>query len=445
MRVLWGGYRLKVTRGDVVARETILHIEVEPARIDRHMQQAYLKLLQRTKVPGFRPGKAPRSVFERFVGREYLVEQALESLVPEAVAEAVKQESIEPATTPRVNVIEREPVLKLEATVALASEVTLGDYKSIRLEANTGAVTEEQINQALERVREGHATWQPVERELILGDLATITATGTAEGKQIMNASSTEFLAIDGSTYPIKGFSESLAGQKPGEIREFSLSFPDDYKNKDLAGKPAQFNVTLNSLKEKVLPQADDELAKSVGDGIQTLADLRKRIVESLEAEIKESARRSLERQATDALLACTTFDIAPSIIDHETDHLLYDQQQALARYRVPLSAYIESTGKKPEDFVEEARTGATDRLKRLLVLEKLADAEGVTVTDEQVNAEIERLKTQPDAQQTTDWDSAQDTVRRLLRRQAALDRTIEIAQKNPPATPAGSGTGEQK
>ena len=409
------------------------------------MEQAYRKLVQRTKVPGFRPGKAPRSVFERFVGREYLVEQALESLVPEAVAEAVKQESIEPATTPRVNIVEREPVLKLDATVALAPEVTLGEYKSIRLEENIGAITEEQVEQALGQVREGHATWQPVERELRLGDLATITATGTAEGKQIMNAAGTEFLAIDGSTYPVKGFSESLAGQKPGETREFSLSFPDDYSNKELAGKPAQFKVTLNSLKEKVLPPADDELAKSVGEGLQTLADLRKKIGEGLEAEMKESTRRSLERQAADALLACTTFEIAPSIIDHETDHVLYDQQQALARYRVPLSAYIESTGKKAEDFVEEARTGATDRLKRLLVLEKLADAEGITVSDEQVTAEIERLKAQPDAQQTTDWDSLQDTVRRLLRRQAALDRTIEIARQNPPATPAGAGSGENK
>lgn len=409
------------------------------------MDQAYRKLVQRTKVPGFRPGKAPRSVFERFVGREYLVEQALESLVPEAVAEAVKQESIEPATTPRVNVVEREPVLKLDATVALAPQVTLGEYKSIRLEEQTGAVTEAQVDEALERVREGHATWQPVERELRLGDLATITATGTAEGKQIMNTAATEFLAIDGSTYPVKGFAEALASQKAGETREFSLSFPDDYSNKELAGKPAQFKVTLNSLKEKVLPPADDELARSVGEGLQTLADLRKKIGEGLEAEMKESSRRSLERQATDALLACTTFEIAPSIIDHETDHVLYDQQQALARYRVPLSAYIESSGKKAEDFVQEARTGATDRLKRLLVLEKLADAEGITVSDEQVSAEIERLKAQPDAQQTTDWDSLQDTVRRLLRRQAALDRTIEIARQNPLATPAGAGTGETK
>jgi trigger factor len=436
---------LKVTRGDTVARETVLHIEVEPGRVENHMDRAYRSLVQKTRVPGFRPGKAPRSVFERFVGREYLLEHALESLVPEAVAEAVKQESLEPAGTPRVDVVEREPALKLDARVALSPEVKLGDYKAIRIEQKPEEVTDEQVERGLERIRDGHATWQPAERELRLGDLATITATGSAGGKQVMNAQGTEFLASQGSAYPVKGFSEALAGMKVNETREFSLTFPEDYSNSGLAGKQAEFTVTLNSLKEKVLPPVDDELARTVGEGLQTLADLRKRIRESLEAEVAATARRSLERQVMDELVKGASFEIAASIIDHEANHVLYDQQQALTRYRLPLSAYIEGIGKKPEDYVQEARTSAEERLKRVLVLEKLAEAEGVTVTDEQVNTEIERMKAQPDARADTDWESLKSTVRQLLRRQAALDRALEIARQDQPATPAGSGAEERK
>lgn len=439
-----GDRDLKVTRGDTVARQTVLHIEVDTDRVDQHLDRAYRKLVQRTKVPGFRPGKAPRPVFERFVGREYLLEHALESLVPEAVNEAIKSESLEPASTPRVSVTEREPAIKLDATVPLSPQVTLGDYQSIRVAQQAEAVTEEAVDKALERVREANATWAPAERELRLGDLATITATGTAEGNQILNAQSSEFLATESGKYPAPGFAEALAGIKVGESREFALTFPQDYSRTDLAGKTAQFKTTLNSLKEKTLPALDDGLAKTVGEGLETLADLRKKIRESLEAEATESARRSLERQVLDALVASATFEVAPMMIDHETDHLLYDQQQALARYRLPLDRYIQGIGKTAEDFVKEARTSAEDRLKRQLVIEKLAEAENVTVSDEAVNAEVERVKSQPDARQDTDWDSLRDTVRRLLRRQAATDRVVEIARQSSIILPAGPGAGEK-
>jgi trigger factor len=402
---------LKVTRGDTVARQTVLHIEVDTDRVDQHL---------------------------------YLLEEALESLVPEAVNEAIKSESLEPSSTPRVSVTEREPVIKLDATVPLSPQVTLGDYQSIRVAEGADAVSEEAVDNALERVREANATWSPVERELRLGDLATITAIGTAEGNQILNTQSTEFLATEGGKYPAPGFAEALAGIRGGESREFTLTFPADYSRADLAGKAAQFKATLNSLKEKGLPALDDGLAKTVGEGLETLADLRKKIRESLQAEATESARRSLERQVLDALVASATFEVAPMLIDHETDHLLYDQQQALARYKLPLERYIQGIGKTADDFVKEARTSAEDRLKRQLVIEKLAEMENVTVSDAAVSAEVERLKSQPDVRQDTDWDALRDTVHRLLRRQAATERAVEIARQSSLILPAGPGAGEE-
>lgn len=434
---------LKVTRGDTVARQTVLHIEVDTGRVDAHLERAYRELVRRTKVPGFRPGKAPRLVFERFVGREYLLDHALESLVPEAVNEAIKSESLEPASTPRVSVTEREPVIKLDATVPLTPQVTLGDYHSIRVAEQAGAVTDEAVEKALERVREANATWSPAERELRLGDLATINATGTVEGNQILNAQSSDFLATEGGQYPAPGFAEALAGIRAGESREFTLTFPQDYSRTDLAGKAALFKATLTGLKEKTLPAVDDGLAKTVGEGLETLADLRKKIRESLEAEAAESARRLFEHQVVDALVASATFEVAPMLIDHETDHLLYNQQQALAQYRMPLDRYIQGIGKTADDFVKEARISAEDRLKRQLVMEKFAEAENITVSDEAVDAEVERLKSQPDVKPDTDWDGLRDTVRRLLRRQAATVRAVEIARQTGVILPAGPGAGK--
>ena len=252
----------------------------------------------------------------------------------------------------------------------------------------------------------------------------------------MLNAQGTEFLAIAGSAYPVPGFAEAIAGMQISDNREFALSFPDDYSRKDLAGKSGDFRVTLNSLKEKVLPAVDDGLAKSVGEGLNTLAELRNKIRENLEAQTKDEARRSLERQTLDALVATSAFELPPILVEHEADHIIYDQHQALAQYKVPLEKYIESIGKTAEEYVTDAKATAEDRLRRSLVIEKLAEAEAVSVTDDAIEAEVVKLKERPDVDPKTDWDSVRASIRGVLRRRHALDKAIELALKNPPAEP---------
>ncbi len=420
---------MKVTRGDTVARQTVLHIEVEPERVDKHLHRAYQRLVQTTRVPGFRPGKAPRTVFERHVGKDRLLEEALESLVPEAVTEALKSESLTPAATPRVSVVEKQPVVKLDATIALEPQVTLGDYRSIKIVRDETAVSDKDVDDSIERVRDAQATWAPVERELKLGDLATITAAGHADGKQVLNAQSTEFLAAEGIAYPVKGFAEAIAGMKVGETREFPLTFPEDHSQKALAGKQGQFTATLHGLKEKVLPAVDDELAKSVGEGFQTLAELRNRIRGNLVAQARENTRLSVERQLLDSLVAGAAFEVPPMMVEHETDHIIYDTQQELARYKLPLEQYIQRSGKSAEEYVNDTRATAEDRLKRSLVIEKLAEAEGIVVTDDEVSAEIATIRSGGRVSpEQLDSAEAKDSVRRTLRRRAALNRAFELA-----------------
>ena len=414
----------------------MLHIELESERVERHLEGAYKRLVSRTRIPGFRNGNAPRPIFERYVGKDRLLDEALEPLVQEAVGEAIKSEALEPAATPKVSVTERDPIVKLDATVALSPHVTLGDYKSVRVRQQESPVTDAQVDEVLERVRESSATWTPVERDLRLGDLATITASGTAGGKQVLNVDNTEFLAASGSAYPVPGFAEAIVGMSAGESRKLSLAFPADYSREDLAGKSGEFNVTLGGVKEKSLPPIDDGLAKSVGEGLSTLAELRNKIRENLEAQTKDEARKSLERQTLDALVATSTFELPPMMVDHEADHIIYDQHQALAQYKVPLDRYIESIGKTTEQYVSEAKTTAGDRLMRSLVIEKLAETEAITVSDEAVATELAKLKARPDADPATDWAKVEESVRGVLRRRGALDKAIEFALMNPPADP---------
>ncbi|MEX0762037.1 MAG: trigger factor [Dehalococcoidia bacterium] len=424
---------MKVTRGDTVDRQTVLHIEVDGQQIDKHIDRAYRKVVQRANIPGFRKGKAPRSIVERFVGREYLLEEALESLVPEAVKDAIEEQEIEAAATPRVSIVEREPVVKLDATVALPPLATLGDYQSISIDEEAEPVTDEQVDEAIERVRESQATWEPVERPMKLGDLVTITVTGMVGNEKFADAEDAEYLAEAGTENPVPGFAEKLEGINAGETREFTLTIPEEFANSEFAGKEADFTVTASAIKEKVLPAADDELAKSLGEGFESIDDLRNKVRVNLEASAADSLRRSLEEKVVDALVEGAQFEVSPILIEHEAEHILSDQQNSLAQYNISFEQYMQGVGKSTEDVVNEAKEAAVLRLRRSLVIDEIAKAEGVDVTDDEINAEIERLKSEQSGDTANlETDEAREAVRRILRRRVAVDRAIEIAQQAP-------------
>ena len=424
---------VKVTRGETENRQTVLHIEVDDQQVDRHMQRAHQKVVQRVNIPGFRKGKAPRSIVERFVGREYLIEEALETLVPDVVNDAIESEQIEAAATPRVNVVSREPVIKLDATVALEPEATLGDYHSIRVDDNAEPVTEEQVDAQLNQLREAHATWEPVERAVELGDLVTLNVQGIVDGEHLFDQDDAEYLADEENPNPVPGFSGQVVGLSSGESKQFSLTVPEGYRQSELVGKEVEFTVAVSSVKGKILPDLDDDLAKNLGEGLDTFADLRIRLRKNLEAAADRVLRESLEEKVVDELVAAAKFEVSPILIEHEAEHILTDQQQALARYNISFDQYLQGSGKSGDEFIVEARESAERRLHRSLVIDELAKAEEVEAAAEEIDAEIERMKSDPQYKEAADLDSeeARNAVTRMLRRRAALDRIIEMAQQD--------------
>ena len=438
---------MKVSRDDVENRQAILHIEVEEDRVERHLQRAHSKVSQRINIPGFRKGKAPRRIVEQFVGRDYLLDEAMESLVPEAVGTAVEESDIETThTPPRVNVTERDPVVKIDATVALTPVVTLGSYKHLKFDDQLDEVSEEQIEEQITQVRESQATWELVKRSVKMGDLLTITASGFSEEKEFAKVDSGEFLVEAGSMNPVPGFAEKLKGLKQGESKEFTLDIPQDYPNGDFAGKKAHFNVSVSDVKKKTLPNLTNAFVVSLGDDIKTVAELRGRITDNLEKQAADGLRRLLEEKVIDALVGDAEFEVSPMIIEHEAEHVLEDQQRQLAQYNIDFQQYIKGLGKSTEEIVSEAKDSAELRLKRMLVVDRLVEDGGVTITPEQVAAETEIMQNQPQyEQENLDSDEARDAIQKVLQRRAAIDQVIAIIHKPKTAKSKTKADGKKK
>ena len=423
---------LKVSRDDIENRQAILHIEVEEDRVERHLQRAHNKVSQRINIPGFRKGKAPRRIVEQFVGRDYLLDEAMESLVPEAVGAAVEESDIEATLTPpRVSVTERDPVVKIDATVALEPVATLGSYKHLKFEDEVDGVSEEQIEEQITQVRESQATWELVNRSVKFGDLTTITASGFVEGKEFAKVDSGEFLVEAGSMNPVPGFAEKLKGLKAEDSKEFTLDIPEDYPNEEFAGKKVNFNVSVADVKKKTLPKMTNAFVASLGDDTKTVAQLRDRITDNLQQQAKDGLRRSLEQKIIDALVDDAEFEVSPMIIEHEAEHVLEDQQRQLAQYNIDFQQYIEGLGKSTEEIVSEAKDSADLRLKRTLVVDTLVEDVGVTITPEEVAEETEIMQSQPQYEkQNLDTDEARDAIQKVLQRRAAIDKVIAITHK---------------
>ncbi len=422
---------VKVSQDDIVDRQAVLNIEVDADSLEKHLDRAFRNLVDKVTVPGFRKGKAPRVIFERAYGRDRLVDDALETMVPEVVDKAIEETKLEKGGTPRIEVLERDPEPKIKATVPLVPLVELGEYKTISFDEQPEEVTDEQVDQALERLREGQASWEPKESAVETDDMAVLESVkGKAAGKEIISSRAVEYVVFSEATYPVPGFSTEIIGMKPGDTKQFSIILPDDYPDEDAAGETAEFEVTVSEVKQKILPDLDDELASAVGEGFDTFEELKSKVRKDLEAQSSDFFKRQIEDRAVDAVIEISKVEIPPLTLDHESEHVLAEQQQQLSRYRMSLQDYMSGIGKTPDDLLTEARETAEVRLTRALIVEELSTAESIEVSDEQLREEIDRLKqtaTSPADRATYETDSARESISTMIRRRSALERLVEI------------------
>ena len=251
-----------VTKESVTPTDITLNVSMASEDEEPFIGRSYRRLASRVKIPGFRPGKAPRSIVESHLGRTALVQEALEFMIPETLDQVLSDEDIQAFADPQLELLEIEPV-SFKAVVPLEPLVDLGDFRSIQVDREPVTVSEDQVDEVIEQLRSEAAPWDPVERPVQFGDLLNLNVDGTIEGDQAINDKGVDFIPQEDNPMPMPGFSSILEGMTAGETKEFSLIVPEDHNQEEYAGKECQFKVEVLSVKEKQLAELDDEFAKS--------------------------------------------------------------------------------------------------------------------------------------------------------------------------------------
>jgi trigger factor len=431
---------VKITQDEIVDRQTVVHIELEDDDLDPYLDRGYRRVVQRVQIPGFRKGKAPRRIVQQFLGRESLLNEVLDTMLPEFTSRVIEEQELDVAGLPQMEMVDLEP-FSFKATVPLAPEIDLGDYKSIRVEETPVEVTEQDIEDRLENQRLQIATWEPVDRPVQMADMVTLKAKGEVEGRTLFDESDGVHVLEEDGTRPFPGFSEQLVGMTADEPKSFTLTVPDDFGDDTISGKEAGFSVTVTEIKERILPELDDEFAKGIGDGFESLQALRESTEEELNSEARQRADQEYREKVVQALLESTNAELPPLIVEHEIAHMEENRERMLARLNVRIEDYLQSIGKSAEEVQESLREDALQTITRHFALSKVAELEDITVSDEEVQERVQALRAEdarpPDDQEVS--EEMVDSVRRLATVDKTVDRLVAIARDEGEADTDGS------
>ncbi len=422
---------MKVSTEPVESRQVALNIEMEPVEIDKYLDRAYNRLVKRVSVPGFRKGKAPRDILERHIGKDALFQEALEDLIPRAYKEALDEQNIDAIGQPQFELIKTEPLV-FKAVVPLKPTVELGDYKQIKIESKPVKITKKDIDATIEQLREQQAVLLPVDRPVQLGDVVTIDVEGERQGEQFPIRKDIVYEASKGSRLPLPGFAEKLEGMSRGEEKSFVLSYSADYEMKELAGKEHAFKVAVKEIKEKKLPEVNDEFGKILGK--DDLASLRQQVQSNLKTRAEDRARAEFEQTAIDKLIEVSKVEYPPFLVEREIDRLLNEEARHFAEGVTGLENYLRTLNKTMDGHKEELRPMAGKRVVRSLVLGKLAESETIDVQDSEIDAEVEKMaqdadKEADDVRKLFSLPQARESIKQFLIGRKSLERLVEIVK----------------
>ena len=345
-------------------------------------------------MPGFRKGKAPRAMIEKMYGAEIFFEDAANILVPDAYEDAAKESGLEIVSQPEIAVeqIEKGQPFIFTATIAVKPEVTLGEYKGIEVGSKKAEVTDEEIEEEINKVRENNSRMITIEdRAVEDGDTVTIDFDGYVDGEQFEGGMAEDYSLVIGSHTFIDNFEEQLIGKNIGDDVEVNVTFPDQYQAEELRNKEALFKVKINGIKMKELPDVDDEFAQEVSD-FDTLdeykEDLKKKLLENKEAALK----REKEEEVVGAIIENAQMDIPDPMVDAQTQQMTQEFAQRLQSQGLSLEQYMQLTGMTPQKMLEELKPQALKRIQSRLVLEAVVAAENIEASEEDFDKEIENM-----------------------------------------------------
>jgi trigger factor len=449
---------VKVSTEKIPDAQIVMTIEVEDERVAAARKKAVTKLAPKAKVPGFRPGKAPPDMVVRYFGEDYILDEAIDDLAPVVLREALEaDESIVPVA--RLNwFIEKKEPLVVKATIPVRPTVDLGDYHSVRVETQPVVVDESRVEDTLLALRRRAATHEPMERAIAWRDIVRMEVEGTVEvegaapalvgpggealvaSKQrdpLVNRQEAEVQLSEDRDVLFPGFEEELIGKKKGDTLEFELPVPEAITDAKYSGKQVRFNVNILETKEEVLPELDEEFAKAVGDGYESVDALRARIREDLERAEQDRVDAGYHELILAQMLERAKLEYPPVMVDAEVDRMLHDQFGHV-QHEANFGQYLRQLGRTEDQVRAEFRPIADARLKNALILSQAAEDEQIEVTDEDVEAEVEKLTSSvPPGPQSEELkkmftsDDGRGTIRRNLRTSRTLARLVEIATQD--------------
>lgn len=370
-----------------------LTITVDKETVLKSMNQAYLKLAKEVTIPGFRKGKAPRFVLEQKIGKAPIVEEAAEIMMSPAYAEAITTEGLEPVDRPEVEIVSigEEEEFVFKATVTLRPEPELGEYKGLELKKREINLTDEDVENEVERILDRHAKMVTVEEAVEDGDMVQLSYKGYVDGEAFEGGSAEKYSLGIGTNTFIPGFEDQLKGHKAGDDVEVNVTFPEDYHAEDLKGKDAKFDVHIFEVRRKELPELTDDFVKMVSTA-ENVADFKVDTKQRLEESVARQINDDLRNQAVDALLEVTDVEIPEIMINDKIDSFMEDMNSRLAQQGLNLERYVEFTGKTMADLREESRPNAEKAVKTEVALMEVAKREKLEATEVDIDAECTKV-----------------------------------------------------
>lgn len=430
---------MKVTLERLPESRVQLDIEVEQDRVQQSLDAAYRRLAPRARIPGFRPGKAPRAVTEKYLGRDRLMNEALDKLLPDVYNEAIESEDVDAIAQPQLDTLELDPV-RFKFIVPVRPSVDLGDYRSLRVEKNVPEVTQEQVDEQLKLLQRRNAVYAPVDRGIQWTDMVIADVAGKVGDDPLVSQDDAEFSLREGEPLFVEGLAEAFLGMKKGDDKTVDIVLPEDFRSERFQGKTATFTLHVKEVKEENLPELDDDLAQQVNaEEFETIEALTERIRKDLQEAAESEAEGEFRQEALKQLIEGATLEYPRILVDQEIDHMV---RESTGGDQKQYANYLQSIGRSDQEFREVFREAAEERVRRSIVLIKLAEDEQIEVTPDDIDAEINRM-IEPFGDQADRFreifgsEDGRATVRRDLLSQKTLTRLGEIASGEAPEKPA--------
>ena len=371
-----------------------LTIEVSAEDVEKAMQSAYQKAKGRISIPGFRKGKAPRKMIEQMYGKGVFLEDAVNALIPEHYSKALGECELEIVSQPKIDLVQTEPgkALIFTAEVAVKPEVTLGEYKGVEVPKSEIEVTDEEVDAEVKKEQEKNSRTINVEdRAAQLNDIVTIDFEGSVDGVPFDGGQATEYPLTLGSNTFIPGFEDQLVGAKVGDDVDVKVTFPEEYQAKELAGKEAIFKCAVKKIEAKELPELDDDFAKDVSE-FDTLAEYKEHVKTNLVEKKENEAKHAKEDAAVDKIIENAQMDIPEAMLETQCRQMLDDFSRRMQSQGLSMDQYFQFTGMTAEKMMEDMKPQALKRIQTRLVLEKIAEAEDIQPSEEEITEEIQKM-----------------------------------------------------